>query len=382
MLSPGISACVVTPAGRGGISVIVMRGPKSEKIIEKIFRPVKSHKNALPGALQLGTIIDNGKDIDQAIVCRSGKTIEINIHGGPIVVRKAVELLAGGGVAIVPPDDPAAGGFNLAHPRWNNPAVGAEMLQSLVRAKSGFVVAVISNQWSSGLSRLAARTIEKLSRDTSCLQSSLADGLVRAAQALPKSAKLLNPPQVVLAGPPNVGKSTLTNALAARQVSIVHDTPGTTRDWVRELAILDGIAIFLTDTAGLFDSAEGIEAQAVARAKKCARDGDLVLLVTSQSPLDIPPWLSGNKLLRVANKCDIYKHQPCEQYDVKISAVTGRGMDELRRAICQSLDLADIDPEAPIAFTARQANLLTKSADEITTADYKSARATLAELLG
>ena len=311
MLSPETSACVVTPAGRGGISVIVMRGPKSSRALEKIFRPIKSHKNAPRGALQLGTIIDNGRDIDQAIVCRSGETIEINIHGGPIVVRKAVELLAGLGVAIVPPDDPTAGGFDLAHPRWNNPAIGAEMLQSLVRAKSGFAVAVISNQWSSGLSRLVAQTIEKLSGDTPSPQSNLADDLVRAAQALPKSAKLLNPPQVVLAGPPNVGKSTLTNALTGRQVSIVHDTPGTTRDWVRELAILDGIAVFLTDTAGLFDSAKGIEAQAVARAEKCARDGDLVLLVTGESPLDVPPWLADNNLLRIANKCDIYQHQQC-----------------------------------------------------------------------
>ena len=381
MLSSETSACVVTPAGRGGISVIVMRGPKSSRVLEKIFRPVKSHKNAPPGALQLGSIIDNGREIDQAIVSRNGETIEINIHGGPVVTRKTIELLAEGGVTIVPPDDPRAGGFNLAHPRWNNPAVGAEMLQSLVQAKSGFVVSVISNQWSSGLSRLAAQTIEKLSGDTSNLPSDLADNLVRAASALPKSTKLLNPPQVVLAGPPNVGKSTLTNALAGRQVSIVHDTPGTTRDWVRELAILDGIAVFLTDTAGLFDSAQGIEAQAVARAEKCARDGDLVLLVTGESPLDVPPWLADNNLLRVANKCDICKHQPCEQYDVKISAATGQGMDKLRRAILKSLDLADIDPETPTAFTARQANLLTKSANQITAKQFKAARGTLAELL-
>jgi tRNA modification GTPase len=115
------------------------------------------------------------------------------------------------------------------------------MLEALPQAASELVVAAVSQQWSAGVSQLASDP------DVS------AELLRSAARRLPMMQKLLSPPEVVLVGPPNVGKSTLANAIVGREVSIVHTIAGTTRDWVREQALLGGVPIWLTDTAGLFD---------------------------------------------------------------------------------------------------------------------------------
>ena len=95
--------------------------------------------------------------------------------------------------------------------------------------------------------------------------------LRRAAGRLALIRRLLEPAEVVLAGPPNVGKSTLANALIGRQVSLVHDQAGTTRDWVRHLAVLCGVPVHVTDTAGLWDAPAGVDAQAVGRAAPADR---------------------------------------------------------------------------------------------------------------
>ena len=181
--------------------------------------------------------------------------------------------------------------------------------------------------------------------------------------------RLLDPPEVVLAGPPNAGKSTLANALIGREVSIVHDRAGTTRDWVRELAIIRGVPIRVTDTAGLWEAPEGIDAQAVRRARRRAEAADLVLLLgEGQSPA-APEWLHPGRLLRVVSKCDLQAFSPGRPSDraggLAVSALTGEGLDDLKDAIVGEMGLADLNPAAPMAFTRRQADLLTRAAEAV-----------------
>jgi len=200
--------------------------------------------------------------------------------------------------------------------------------------------------------------------------------------------KLLSPPDVVLVGPPNVGKSTLANVLIGREVSIVHHTAGTTRDWVREQAVLSGVPIWLTDTAGLFefpDDPAGVEAESVRRARTRAEAADLILLISAgETPTETPDWLHAKNILRVAAKSDLEKGDrllfPARLPDVSsncreesslspfsavISAETGDGLDDLRTAILAALDLDNIAPTAPAAFTPRQADCLMVAADAL-----------------
>lgn len=347
MPRPPTTAALHTPPGRAGIAVIWLAGPNARAILGKVFVPLRSHARAAPGALQLGRLVDGGQVVDEAIVATTGEAAEINIHGGSAVAVAAMKLLARCGATILPAPAAAPGGFQAAHPTWDNPAIGREMLAALPEARTVLAAAAVTRQWAAGLSELA-------------WGNPTAAELRRAARALATMQRILFPAEVVLAGPPNVGKSSLMNALAGRCVSIVHDTPGTTRDWVREAAALDGLPVNLTDTAGLWDAPGAVDGEAVRRARARAEAADLVCLLSTAAAVKPPPWLHAGKTLYVAAKCDL--HPAADNADLAVSAVTGEGLEALRAGIISALGLAGFDPAAPMAFTPRQAAHLAAAA--------------------
>ncbi len=348
---PTTTASLQTPPGRGGIAVISLSGAQAGEILGKIFRPIKAHKNVGAGKLQLGHLIDGEKVIDEAVVHCTDSKSEINIHGGPVVAKIAMQLLASCGADVEPAHKSAAETFTATHPKWNNPAIGMEMLEELNLTRSGLVASALSCQWSAGLSELTCRII---AQDKPNCDS--AAGLCKAVEGFAIMQKLLCPVDVVLAGPPNVGKSTLTNALTGRPVSIVHSTAGTTRDWVRELAILDGVPIYLTDTAGIWQPPEGIDAEAVRRARSRVEKADLVLLLGGDEHVELPKWCHAQKFLRISTKSDVCQPQP--DADAVISAQTGQGVEDLKRVVLDALDLGKLDITSPMAFTQRQVECL------------------------
>jgi tRNA modification GTPase len=367
-----------TPPGRGGIAVIMLRGDGCAEALAQVFRPLRSHAAGGADVLQLGRLVDGAETIDEAIVCRRGDTCEINIHGGPAVARRTMQVLAARGAAILPAAATASESLPLAHPRWDNPAIGEELLTALAEAQSDLVVAAVAQQWSAGLSELAGRALEAI--DSGKPGAALASDLRRAAAGLATMQRLLNPPEAVLAGPVNVGKSTLANALIGRQVAIVHETPGTTRDWVREMGILCGVPVWLTDTAGLWEAPEGVDAEAIRRARQRIEQADLVLLTSAERPTSPPGWLRAGKVLNVWTKADLAP-PPAGFRGPAVCAMTGEGLDELKRAVLSALGLANIDPTRPMAFTPRQADLLTRAADAFDSRDSAAAREYLETLL-
>jgi tRNA modification GTPase len=132
-----------------------------------------------------------------------------------------------------------------------------------------------------------------------------------------------------ITGAPNVGKSSLINALADRDVAIVSPTPGTTRDVLEARVVLGGVPVTLIDTAGLRDTADPIEAEGVRRARARAADADLVIeLVEAGSPA---PEVSDGRRLLVASKADLGRPGPGGA--LRISVLTGKGLDVLRRRL-------------------------------------------------
>ncbi len=360
-------ATLQTPPGRGGIAVIYVEGPGTLRIIDSIFRPYRSHARGGVGLLQLGRIVDKEAVIDETIVHHRASSAEINIHGSPEVARAVLELLGRCGATIASGDAPAAQSFPLSHPKWNNPAIGREMLDLLPKARSSLVVATLSQQWSSGISRLARADHP----DPVALRE--------AADRLAQVQRLLEPPEVVLTGPPNVGKSTLTNALLGRNVSIVHDRPGTTRDWVRELGLFDDVPIYLTDTAGIWSLPEGVDAEAVRRARKCVERAHLVLLLSAGEQQEGPEWLVGKQVIRVGAKCDVCPGS--SNTDVNVSAVTGEGLQDLKHRVLEALEMKDFDPTLPRAFIQRQSTALLRAADALETNDPPTAKKPFQALL-
>ena len=371
------TASFLTSPGRGGIAVIHLAGPDTDRILSNIFRPVSDHRREDDRrSLRLGRLVCDDETIDEVIVCCRENRAEINIHGGPVAARRSLELLADIGASINPPDSSSA--FDPSHPEWNNPAVGTEMLDLLSNVQCAIAAAFLTSQWSDGLSRLAREAT--LAVEKGHVGESLADNLTEVSERLQIAERLIAPPEVVIAGPPNAGKSTLANSLVGRHVSIVTDTPGTTRDWVREKALLDGIAVWLTDTAGLWQTSNGIDAEAVKRSRARIEDADLVILLfPDETRFDPPDWIPQGKFLRVASKSDA--HAPEGEFDVTCSARTGEGIDELRHEILDRTGLADVNPGAAHPFTRRQADLLAQASGAIATGQYEEGASLLRSLL-
>lgn len=356
------TATLQTPPGRGGIAVVSLCGPKTSPILEKIFRPDSGGPLLPSNTLRLGKLFDENEPLDEVLVCLPDKeTCEINLHGGTVVTQAVLRLLARMGAIIQ--TSPVAE-WPAAHPQWNNPAIGLELFEALPKARSLLVASALTHQWSAGLSRL-------LHSDPS------PELLLQAAQHYETVAALMAPRQVVLAGPPNAGKSTLANVLTGREVSLVHETAGTTRDWVRELANIDGIPVWLTDTAGLWEAPHHIDHQAVQRARGVIETADLVILLQAGDVEALPRWLAQIRPLKIASKCDIAP--PVAEAELAISAQTGEGLDALKSAILDRLGLQGFCPEEPAAFTLRQRDLLFLAAN---TSDPAQRQALLRELLG
>ena len=382
---PETIAALQTPPGMGGIAVIGLSGPNVEAILAKTYQP-RAGKSAsqAAGTVTLGAIVDGETLLDEAILARTEAGAELHIHGSVVGVRAILTRLEQAGARI---EETARPAFDPTHPSWANPAIGREMLAVLPELAGATALTAFAAQWSGGLSALAKNTLDTLasSQPPAASQAAAEKALRQAAAGLATMDALRVPREVVLAGPPNAGKSTLANAMVGRPVSIVHDVAGTTRDWVRQRAHLHGVAVWLTDTAGLWDTEHHIDAEAVRRARERIEKADLVLLADAANgddAGDLPDWVHTQRVLHVRTKTDQSAAMPpSPPATINVSAHTGEGLDALSDAILAELHLANIDPTQPRAFTERQTHCLEKAASALDANDTQAAKLALEKLL-
>jgi tRNA modification GTPase len=316
---------IQTPGTPGALAVVQVRAGGAEGGIDGVLgrlgvRPVPEGKVGLRDLL----------GIDQGVVARwAGGSAWLMPHGGVAVLRALAGELEKHGIERAERPDPRA-----VYPEAAD-EVEAQMLAALARAASPLAVDLLLDQprrWREHDLRGEAGQGET-------------NGTRRREDRGTALNRLIDPPLVVAVGPPNVGKSSLVNALAGRSVSVVADQPGTTRDHVGVMIDMAGLVVRYMDTPGLGRRADAIEVEAEELARRIAASADLVLSC-GDAGAEPPAVSSGAPTLRAALRSDLGR--ATWPHDAAVSARTGAGMTDLvalvREALVPAAALADPRP--------------------------------------
>ncbi len=367
-------AAIATPFGKGAIGVIKISGEDSLPILKKIFRPKNPACSFKSHRLYYGEIVDRekGEVLDEvlAVYMKAPRTytredvVEIYAHSGPFLLKKIFELLLREGARPAKP-----GEFTLrAYLNGRIDLAQAEAIEELISAKTekGLKLALnsLKGKLSEKINYLKERLLEVLSHVESSIEfpeediETFGKGeilKILEKEVLPLLEKLIasyNTGKVykegislVLAGKPNVGKSSLMNALLKEERAIVTHIPGTTRDFLEEEARIKNIPVRLIDTAGLRDTEDPVEKIGVERAKEKLKEADLVLWVIDATEKPdresekIFEEIKNYPFLCVLNKMDVKENflslwkEFLEKRGVKnylcVSAKTGENLDTL-----------------------------------------------------
>ena len=377
MVAGDTIAAIATAPGRGGVAVIRVSGPEAFGVAERL-----TGRAAAPGRVQFARLRGlpssvscplpkDGRQktsdvLDEGIVLafRAPRSytgedvVEFQCHGGAVTPRRVLEACLAAGARLARRGEFTERAFLNGKLDYDQ----AESVLDLVDAKTSRA-ADAALEGLSGRRRRALRALYETALDLSTrlehaldvdegelpagflpsvtssvsrLAFSLRDAVRRAAEGrLLKGGAL-----VVLAGPPNAGKSSLMNALLETNRAIVSDVPGTTRDSIEEWIDLGGWPIRLVDTAGLHETEDGIEAEGVKRAEDLIARADVVLWLSSTSPTPhsslLTPYsslLTPHSSLLIHPKCDLGRGE-----GLNVSAKTGEGLEDLKRAIVARLE--------------------------------------------
>jgi len=367
-------AAISTPFGTAGISVIRISGEHAITEINKIFKgkdltKVKSH------TLHYGHIInDDGSYLDEVMVAvmRKPKTftaenvVEISTHGGILITQKVLERILTLDIRLAKP-----GEFSeRAYLNGRIDLVQAESIMDLIHAKSEQALKIanlgIQKETSYLISSLRSKLLTIIAQiEVNIDYPEYDDAIVMSKEIIgPKTLDLIQEinhildesyknqlirdgVKTVIIGKPNVGKSSLLNALLNEEKAIVTEIEGTTRDTIEAYINIKGITLKLIDTAGIRDTNDVVEKIGVDRSKKALLDAELVLLVLDQSRAltkedkELLELTKNHKRIIIANKADLPKALSMEEV-IAISTITKYGLSDLEKAILKKIELEDI----------------------------------------
>lgn len=413
----GTIAAIATPPGTGGIGIVRISGPGAKDVLAHVFLPLSPRfENFVPWHLHRGRAVDwEGEALDDVLAVFmpgprtfTGEDVaEIHCHGGVFVTQAVLESVLRHGAR-----QAGRGEFSLRAFRNGRMDLSqAEAVAELIAAPSREALRYGLNRLDGLLGqrvRELRASLEDL-RAQVCLAVDFPDEEVSAPSAAAIAAavaevaaevrRLLAGSRraglmqggalVVLAGAVNAGKSSLLNALLGRNRALVTELPGTTRDFLEESCMLDGLPVRLVDTAGLRRSAEPVECLGVERSRQKLGEADTVLLVLDGERLgeagaaarecpdaaasEVLETVGETPVLAVWNKCDVCRpavFPPAWLHGtgcLAVSARTGEHLEELAGALRSQLLARDAahPPEDGLAPNARQALALEAALEEL-----------------
>ena len=330
-------AAIATAPGQGGVSIVRLSGPEAEQMLMRVFRPAKSGLTALEShRMTYGHVLDGHVTVDEcmAVLMRAPRSYtredvaELQLHGGGYTCQRVLDLCLREGARLAEPGEFTRRAFLNGRVDLSQ----AEAVMALIAAQGEQAHQAAMRQLSGGASSFIRQAADELyaiqAGAAACIDypeeiseeeaaSDLIPRVVTLAQTLDnacneRAARIVSSGlRVALCGRPNVGKSSLLNALLGEERAIVTAVPGTTRDVVTGDMVLDGCVIHLTDTAGIRDTDDPVEQIGVARASKALEQADVVLAVMDGSmPLTeedraVLSAVSGRNAAVVLNKGDL-----------------------------------------------------------------------------
>ncbi len=338
-------AVLLTPHGRGAVATISVAGHGAIECVAQSFLPAVAwplHEVPLAQIMygRWGSV--SGEEV---VICRvDDETIEVHCHGGEAAAARILADLEQHGASVRSWRD------------MGGDSIRAAAILALTEATTKLAAAILWDQYTGALEHPLADLATRAHDNDLAEATEAIDRLLKFADL---GLHLTTPWRVALVGSPNVGKSSLLNALLGFGRAIVHDQPGTTRDLVTGTTAFAGWPCLLVDTAGLRETAEPIERAGVALAAQELQQADLLLWVrdATLSSADEPPLsqLVARDPLVVWNKCDLLDKAAQPHGDERlVSALTGEGIETLIDAIAQRLVPETPPRGAAVPFTSAQ----------------------------
>ena len=398
-------AAISTPRGEGGIGIIRISGDKSFEILDKIFNTKNPNRDLGFYKFNYGFIHDNGKIVDEVMAVRmkAPKTytcedvVEINCHGGHLISEKVLELVLKNGARHAEQGEFTKRAFMNGRIDLSQ----AEAVMDIIHGKTEKSISLSLEQLRGDL-RDKIASFKKALLDVTAhvnvvldypeegiddpLPSNLRENLEnvyaeadRLISSYDKGKKIKEGIKTVIAGTPNVGKSTLLNSLLKEERAIVTHIPGTTRDVIEEIINIKGIPLVLTDTAGIRKTEDIVENIGVEKSKKFIENADLVLLVLDASreleseDREVIEEIQNHnkKTIVLLNKIDLERKIELEEFNLEnileISAKDNIGIEDMEERIYSYIVEENVEDssEKLIITNIRHKTALEKTKDAI-----------------
>ncbi len=362
-MNPETFVCQLTPQIPAAIATLAIRGRKAIEIITSMFQfPVPGGKRQQLAEMRVyyatWSAASDSTGEEQVVICRSSEwQVEVHCHGGKAICEALLQEMVDRGAK------------RISAQEWPSDLVGSPSVQAeraLQKAPTDLAASVLLDQLNGALGA-ALEGLEELLKSAAVAKSTAdQEPILREIDSLIATGEfgqhLCRGWRIVLAGPPNVGKSSLINALVGQEKLIVHDQPGTTRDWTESGAVIGGWPVQLTDTAGIRQSEDEIETAGVNKAKELVHSSDLLVLVVdaTQGWQPIHDELASVDVRRLVcwNKMDEARMEPIAS-DGRLpstlaSCVGQPGIQELLRSIEEQLFADAPSPGNAVPFCAEQ----------------------------